>query len=493
VKIHGKSIFMEKTRGSLKKVNRFALREYKESHPKSIRVLQVKAKSVLTLGVLPNYHVREIGHIRFLAVLDRGKEFRIYFFDKNGNNIGGQNYDVTPKFLKKLEKSTVLKTQFPKKTPREFEDSTLLFQKEFSKLFHHINSVLGINHKYPYTILVRKDLQVKHDKTLGCRRVNKERYIPSELKSEGFLEFFASLEWFDTYISSIIDITHENMLELILHDLAILLSGVYEYKDIEKLSLLHFEFVSLSGDFSRDSIVNLLKKYLGILTVLKKYRIKLSLVEFRYLLSQTYKKFESKNLLEEGIKFGPFFSRLFSQASKVKDQEKVLIDKDLFLSTLFGLTISSDSNPTSPLNTTITLITDFLKNSLIYTHILKIENLVSDILTNYIILYLNFDVYTTIQGDALDLDLYINNKSDYVLEDFSYDLLWQPKKGLTVRSREDMLKSRDLHEKKISHYNLQIGKKGSVALSCAISFTNPIFKELKMKKRIFLKKIQLEK
>ncbi len=47
---------MDRTRDSLKKVNRFALREYKESHPKSIRVLQVKAKRVLTRGVLPNYH-----------------------------------------------------------------------------------------------------------------------------------------------------------------------------------------------------------------------------------------------------------------------------------------------------------------------------------------------------------------------------------------------------------------------------------------------------
>ncbi|HEC39968.1 MAG TPA: hypothetical protein ENI29_17145 [bacterium] len=484
---------MDRTRDSLKKVNRFALREYKELHPKSIKVLQVKAKSVLTRGLLPNYHVREIGHIRFLVVLDRGKEFRIYFFDKNGNNIGGQNYNITPKFLKKIEKSTVLKTQFPKKTPREFEDSTLLFQKEFSKLFHHINSVLGINHKYPYTILVRKDLQVKYDKTLGCRRVNKKIYVPSELKSKGFLEFFVSLEWFDIYISSLVEITHEDNNKLLVHDLAILLSGVYEYKNIEKRSLLNLKFVSLSGDFSRDLIVNLLKKYLGILTILKKYRIKLSPVEFRYLISQTYEKFESKNIIEEGIKFGPFFFTLFSQASMVKGQEKALIDKGLFLSALFGLTISSDFNPTLPLNTTITVITDFLKNSLIYTHVLKIENLISDILTNYIILYLDLDVYTTIQGDILDLDLYINNKSNYVLEDFSYDLLWQPKKGLTVRSREDMLKSRDLHEKKISHYTLQRGKKGSVAFSCAISFANPIFKDRKMRKKIFLKEILLGK
>ena len=484
---------MDRTRDSLKKVNRFALREFKELHPKSIKVLQVKAKSVLTRGVLPNYHVREIGHIRFLVVLDRGKEFRIYFFDKNGNNIGGQNYDVTPKFLKKIEKSTVLKTQFPKKTPREFEDPTLLFQREFSKLFHHINSVLGINHKYPYTILVRKDLQVKHDKTLGCKRVNKRMYVPSELKSEGFLEFFVSLEWFDMYISSIVDISNENYIELIFHDLAILLSGVYDYKNIEKLSLLNFEFISLSGDFSRDLVVNLLKKYLGILTILKKYRIKLSLVEFKCLISETYEKFESKNLLEEGIEADPFFFRLFSQASKVEDQEKASLDKDLFLSTLFGLTISGDFKPTSPLNTIIKLITDFLKNSLIYTHVLKIENLISDILTNYIILYLDFKVYTTIQGDALDLDLYITNKSNYVLEDFSYELSWKPKKGLTVRSREDMLKSRDLHEKKISHYNLQRGKKGSINLSCAISFTNPIFKDRKMRKKILLKEILLGK
>ncbi|KKM81915.1 hypothetical protein LCGC14_1325040 [marine sediment metagenome] len=37
----------------------------------------------------------------------------IYFFNKNGENIGGQHYDPTPKFLRELEESTVMKAQFP--------------------------------------------------------------------------------------------------------------------------------------------------------------------------------------------------------------------------------------------------------------------------------------------------------------------------------------------------------------------------------------------
>jgi len=108
VKIHGKSIFMEKPRGSLKKVNHFAFREYNEKHPKSVRVLLIKSKSVLTRGVLPSYQVRQVGPVIFLAVSDHGDKSMIYFFNKEGDRIGGHNYYNTPKFLKKLKKSTVL-------------------------------------------------------------------------------------------------------------------------------------------------------------------------------------------------------------------------------------------------------------------------------------------------------------------------------------------------------------------------------------------------
>ncbi|KKL69927.1 hypothetical protein LCGC14_2110040 [marine sediment metagenome] len=248
---------MDNTRNSLKRVNRFASREYKEKHPKSVRVLRLKSKNVLTRGVLPNYQVQQQGPVIYLVVSDQGDNFMLYFFNKMGENIGGQHYDLTSKFLKDLEKSTVLKTQFPKKIPKKIEDFTLMFQKEFLKLFYHINSILGINHKYPYTILVKKDLPVKHTKTLGAKRVNKRITIPSGLKNEGLLEFFVSLEWFYTYISSIIEINHRDNDKLLLYDLAILLCGVYEYKNLEKLSSLkeNFKLISISDDFSRESIM----------------------------------------------------------------------------------------------------------------------------------------------------------------------------------------------------------------------------------------------
>ncbi|HEC41034.1 MAG TPA: hypothetical protein ENI29_22500 [bacterium] len=415
----------------------------------------------------------------------------LYFFNKMGENIGGQHYDLTSKFLKDLEKSTVLKTQFPKKIPKKIEDFTLMFQKEFLKLFYHINSKLGINHKYPYTILAKKDLPVKHTKTLGAKRVNNKITMPAGLRSEGLLEFFVSLEWFYTYISSIIEITHRDNDKLLLYDLAILLCGVYEYKNLEKLSSLkeNFKLISISDDFSRESIVGFLREYLNLLRSLKKYRVLLSHVELGFLLNQSYELFGSKNILKEEIEFGAFFFKLFSQASKVKNQEKALIDKDLFLSMLFDLSISNEQN--NPLNTTIKIITDFLKNPLIYTHVLKIDNLVSDILTDYIILHLDFNLKTKIQGDVIDLSLCIRNKSSYVLEDFAYKLSWRPKNRLSVIDKKEITKSRDLHEYRKTNYRTKKEKPGNLTFFCTVLYNNPILKNTLMRKKVFLIKMQL--
>ena len=90
-------------RNIFKKVVHFANWEYKEKRPKSLKVLRGKSKSVLSSGVLPELQIRTVGPIVFIVVSDYGDTLRIYFFNRSGERVGGQNYEPTPKFLKKLD------------------------------------------------------------------------------------------------------------------------------------------------------------------------------------------------------------------------------------------------------------------------------------------------------------------------------------------------------------------------------------------------------
>jgi len=98
---------VDNSRNSLKKINNFANREYKEKRPKSVKVLRLKSKILLTRGILPNYQVRQEGPVVFLVISDYGKTFMVYSFNRNGDRIGGQHYDVSPKLLKEIEKKTI--------------------------------------------------------------------------------------------------------------------------------------------------------------------------------------------------------------------------------------------------------------------------------------------------------------------------------------------------------------------------------------------------
>ena len=63
-----------------------------------------------------------IGPIIYLVVSDHIDTLMIYFFNKDGDKLGGQHYEPTPKFIKKLKNSTSVKYQLPKKERKEYKD-----------------------------------------------------------------------------------------------------------------------------------------------------------------------------------------------------------------------------------------------------------------------------------------------------------------------------------------------------------------------------------
>ena len=131
------------TRNALKKVTHFAEWEFNQKRPRSVKVLRVESKNFHTLGVLPDFQMRTIGPIIYLVLSDHIDTLMIYFFNKDGDKLGGQHYKPTPKFIKKLKNSTSVKYQLPKKERKEYKDLTLASQKDFTEIHQNISHKLG--------------------------------------------------------------------------------------------------------------------------------------------------------------------------------------------------------------------------------------------------------------------------------------------------------------------------------------------------------------
>ena len=104
-------------RGVLKRIIQFGKCEFSAKRPAALKVLLVKSKSVSAFGFLPNLVYREHGPVHYIVVLDYKEHLRIYFFNRNGTNLGAKNFEKDDKLLLNLPKSTVLKYSLPR-SPR---------------------------------------------------------------------------------------------------------------------------------------------------------------------------------------------------------------------------------------------------------------------------------------------------------------------------------------------------------------------------------------
>ncbi|MFX1363534.1 MAG: hypothetical protein ACFFCE_10980 [Promethearchaeota archaeon] len=509
-------------RDTFKKVVHFANWEYKEKRPKSVKVLRIKSKSVFSLGILPEFQMRTIGPIVYLVVSDHGDTLMIYFFNRNGEREGGRNYEPTPKFLKKLDKSTTVKYQLPKKERTDMLDDTVRIQREFSKIQQHISNTLGIYHKYPYTILIKKELSFNLTERLGCERVRKEFHIPLELINNNYLEYLATVEWFYSYLTSSITISKISNNQDILIGLALLLSTIFNIKFIEKIKNLklqsydisiqdkkfnvkkHLELSlsSLSHITKKKKLLVLLKNYCNILKLLNRYRISLSLLEVIQLFIVSCEIFNIKSDISafytEGISDRNyyFYFRIFSRAHDLSKELKLelLEFKTYLLSYIFGLHIlkPEEINETPyTLTEVIKNIGNLIKDPEIYEGILRLDDFVSDMISEYILKYLKFNTIYEIENQVLDFILEIENQSNFVLQDFEFELVWKPKKRLEQIFKEKKVKSSDLHERLETAYHYSIKSEGSITFTCQISFTDPLFEDEIVRKNIKLQKIIL--
>ena len=136
------------------------------------------------------------------------------------------------------------------------------------------------------------------------------------------------------------------------------------------------------------------------------------------------------------------------------------------------------------------MISTYSQQPIIQKEVLKLENLVSDLLLNHILTkQLAFLTNHVIQSNLLELTLECHNKSNYVFQDFNYDIKWKPKNRIALNEIIALKKGKDLHDILKRSYIFAICNKGTIQISCKISFTNPVFQKIKMKKMILLQKL----
>jgi hypothetical protein len=177
-----------------------------------------------------------------------------------------------------------------------------------------------------------------------------------------------------------------------------------------------------------------------------------------------------------------FYFKVFSRAHELsKEVDMELLEyKTYLLSTIFGLHLL---NPDEIMETPYTLgdvienTKKLIKDPGIYEDIKIIDEFVSDNISDYILRYLKFNTIYGGEEDILEFTLEIENLSNYVLQDFEFELVWKPKNRIQLVNEEKGMVAQDLHEKQIKHYLFTIHGKGSVIFSCELSFTNPVFQD----------------
>jgi len=451
--------------------------------------------------------VRQVGPIYYLIALDYGDTLRIIFYNRSGEYLGNNYFDPTPKFLKKLDKSTIVKHKLPRAERKIVEDDTILFQKRFTKLFQEISHRFGIILRYPRTLLIDSKLKYQQIPSLGCKKEKDKIYIPSELQTSKNFELFVIYEWFNIFLHDKIQIIDEIDMN-IFYVLSLLLTAIYrpEYieiiKNIYQSSALNDTYKtanivlkSIPTNPPKDTLIMLLKRYLETLQLLRQYRFYFSTIEFVELFLHTCELFDtnsdyyayythySDQITES------FLFTVFSHANEIakKSNDTRLKYKTYLLFILFGLQIRKFKIIFSNL---ITVIKYLLSYPLVYEQVLRIEDFVSDILSKYIALYI-IQVQEKHSSDenVVEIVLQIDNTSDYIFQDFEYNLKWKPKTRLDLSSTQDLMKSFDLHNTLKRRYLFSQLTPGKITLSCTISFINPIFQDKIMKVTINIKKI----
>ncbi|MFX1381671.1 MAG: hypothetical protein ACFFBP_04440 [Promethearchaeota archaeon] len=503
-------------RDVLKNIVKFSKKEYNEKKPLSLQLLRVKSKSVLKRGMLPNLNIKQVQGIFFLVVLDYKEYLRIYFFNREGQLLGGENIDKSPILMKKLKKETTSEYKLPKQKQKfTINDITVHFRKEFNKHLLSMNHLFGMNVKLP-NIIVHEDLKMQMGRMMGCAIDRKEKalIISPEVYSKDIFEFIVIREIMYLYLRDLIMLFQDIENEIVFwYDLAILFTNFYlgntkndyliNIMENTTRSFLNFQngdnyyfsdkvleiLKSNKETYTKNEITILFKNIFSCLKILRGYGIKLSYREFSNLFIDLCDLFSGKNNnFNDTLQKTNYYHFHYAHFNKTLAIEKDS-EKDGFLVLMFKI-LSFKDVETKILSDLLKEIKKFCKNRRINEEIRNFKKLANDALVELIFSYkIKVNIETEIINNFIELVVKIENEGNFAFKDFIFNLSWKPKNRITQTSAEDLVKSRDLHANLKRKYTFSIESTGSVSFFLSIEFINPLNNNNKIKKKVKLDKL----
>lgn len=493
----------------LKRIVQFGKREYKEKKPLKLSIYRVKSKSILKRGMLPNLNVKQIGLVHFLVVLDYGESLRVYFFARDGQQLGGQNIEKAERFLKDLQKGANLQYHLPKeKLKLTLEDISASFQEEFHKLLDSINEQYGLHIKFPFTIRASQTLKVVSEITFGSIRSEEYLDISIKLYKKPLFELIALREIFEVYLRKMTGIKNPAEDSKELYTLVALQLSNYYLKN-EKSTLLIKIFNSIVEKRRKTQDKQLLSFIETSLNILKKNTSILSTetrkIVFRkiFTILNIYERYQISFSSQEFISFSHIFFKLFPNIldplnptsiysfhlAHYQDYQSLVLNpwnkmKSDFLILMFTMLSGSELK-----EMTFQEAIDYIEPSLKSLSNIKLrERMVQDALTTYIFSRLiRLNVQQRITKTNLIITLSIENPKKITFQNLNYALEWKPQKRLRFLYSEEPFKQETFKENLINKIEYTIEGKGSVTVFLTTKISSPLNNqiELKQKQRIF--------
>ncbi len=506
-------------RDIVKNIIKFGKREFNEKKPLSLQIFRVKSKNILKLGMLPNLTIKQISGIFFLVVLDYGKDLRIYYFNREGHLIRGENVEKTPTLIKSLTKETNLEYKLPKK--RSIignNDITSHYKNQFNMHVKKLNQLFGMHLQLP-NISVSQELKLRRGPMIGCKRDEKTNslIISAEAYKKNIFEIIMIREIMNLILREFIVLIHDaEEYPCFWHDLTILFTNFY-FRNEKKEAIINIlkdgmiknsSFKNYGGYCFSSNILEILmknkqiyktkettiffKNVFNCLKILKNYGIKLRNTEFYNLYFALCGLFSKENSGYQSTRLKldhHFFHYMhFKKTFEMERNSK----KVQFLVLMFQILSFSKDGETISIEDLFKEINNLNEDMVIRKEILNYQKLINDALCEYTFTN-TLDIKTNHSSNknSIELIVDIENKGNYILEEFSYRLTWKPKNRITLIMKEDMIKARDLHSNLKRKYSFSIENKGKLTFFIRIDFSHPLNRNKHLTKIIKLNKIDL--
>lgn len=514
---------MMSQRDAVKIIVRFAKKEFLEKRPKEVQVLRIKSKAILTRGLLPTLQIRQIKNTFIIIVADYGEELRIYSFGRNGELLGGENFDKNPKFLKNLEKSTKLIYHLPKKKVElTLDDISNHYREEFEKILKSINAAFGISIIIPFNVIADDKFDIIPERTFGTRKDDNFLRISASAYKKDMFKLIAMKEIFFEFLNDTVQLTQSKEgLEIFYHDLAILLTNMYLankhnefFKEVINCCEMEFKIYftgvvretldGLRGILPQKTSNIIIKNLIVLFNILKHYSIKLDMLEFSTLFLEINNLFSQNSpvdiyypcekedlyrLLLSVFERSVAISRSSTSSegldaeSNTDEEGDELISKKRELLVLSFEILSNSHLQEMEFNYFIEKIEKITEQESIKSVIGNVQNLLEDILKQYLVIQVIKIKHELTRNEYLiEFKLSINNLNVIERLNAVVNLTWKPHNRVVLQGSNE----NTIENKTVKDFSLILVSTGKVTFFCELIHDNYFNKNRKIKQTIKL-------